>query len=328
MRNKFSYQSPLTDRVYMLTMETSPPFAAVDLGSNSFHMIIGRFRLGKLDVMAKFRDMVQLGTELDEANMLSSKAMQRGLTALQHFATLLIEHQPEGMRVVGTATLRNAKNGAEFTAAAEQILNYPIEIISGDEEAKLIYNGVFNSNAIADDENILVVDIGGRSTEIIYGTHRTSSSAVSLNIGCISATHDIFPHEVVMAKDILTGQTFIRKQLDNRIPQFTHIPARVFGASGTVKAIGKIVNDCAWSHDGYISRDSLDRLFASISNTSHLSELKFDDLSKKRMKVFPGGIILLREIFRSLKIEQMEISRGALREGVLFDLLAKYKARS
>jgi len=312
----------------MVTMEASPPFAAVDLGSNSFHMIIGRFRLGKLDVMAKCRDMVQLGTGLDKADMLSSEAMQRGLTALQHFNTLLTEHQPEGIRVVGTATLRNAKNGAEFTAAAEQILNCPIEIISGDEEAKLIYNGVFHSNVIADDENILVVDIGGRSTEIISGTHLTPSSAASVNIGCISATHGIFPDEGVIAEDILAGQTFIAKQLDSVISQFTHIPPRVFGASGTIKAVGKIVGDCAWSRDGYISRDSLDRLFTSISTVTHLSELKFGDLSKKRMKVFPGGIILLREIFRSLKIEQMEVSRGALREGVLFDLLAKYKAHS
>ncbi len=162
-----SYQTPLADRIDMLTMEASPPFAAVDLGSNSFHMIIGRFRLGKLDVMAKFRDMVQLGSGLDKSDILSNEASQRGLTALQHFSTLLTEHQPEGIRVVGTATLRNAKNGAEFTAAAEQILNCPIEIISGDEEAKLIYNGVFHSNAITDDENILVVDIGGRSTEVI-----------------------------------------------------------------------------------------------------------------------------------------------------------------
>ncbi len=151
---------------------------------------------------------------------------------------------------------------------------------------------------------------------------------MSVNIGCISATHGIFPDEAVIAKDILIGQAFIRKQLDRLISQFEPIPPRVFGASGTIKAVGKVIGDCAWSRDGYISRDSLDRLFTSISTASHLSELQFDNLSKKRMKVFPGGIILLREIFRSLKIEQMEVSRGALREGVLFDLLAKYKTRN
>ncbi len=310
----------------MLTMEASPAFAAVDLGSNSFHMIVARFRLGKLEVLAREREMVQLGAGLDSAGVLSNKARQKGFRCIENFQKIIEQHDLEGIRVVGTATLRKAVNGAEFSQAVEEILKCPVEIISGTEEARLIYDGVFNTNDIADDEPMLVVDIGGRSTEIISGTGMEVRPGASIDLGCISVTKGIFPQEVIVSQDILNGQKLIQGQLQDTRTQVEVIPSRVLGASGTIKAIGKIVTSCAWSTDGFITRDSLDRLFASISDATHFKQLKFDDLSKKRLEVFPGGIILLREIFRALGIEKMEVSKGALREGVLFDLLRKHKA--
>ncbi|MDD5275047.1 MAG: exopolyphosphatase [Methylovulum sp.] len=296
--------------------------AAVDLGSNSFHMIVCSLTEGKLKTLDQLKEMVRLASGLDSRNILDEPTQQRALACLERFGQRIRNFPPGSVRVVGTNTLRTAKNSQQFLLKAEQALNHPIHIISGIEEARLIYMGVafsLGSNA----NRRLVMDIGGGSTEYIIGTGDTPKEKESLYMGCVSVSNRFFP-EGKLSKVAFTRATlFAEQELEPFQQKFQQGNwDEAIGASGSLRAIAKVLQAKNWSNNG-ITRSGLDQLVGYLTNCSHINEINLPDLDPERLPVFTGGVAIAYATFKSLGIEQMTVSDGALREGLIQDLLGR-----
>lgn len=297
--------------------------AAVDLGSNSFHMIVARVTQGELQVVDRMREMVRIAAGLNKKYYLSAEVQERAIACLQRYAQRLGVMPPGSVRAVGTNTLRRARNAPAFLALAQQALGYPIEIISGQEEARLIYIGVAHS--LADDAHRrLVIDIGGGSTEFIIGEHFEPLHMESLEIGCVSGTLNFFPKGVISCAHWESAYIAASQELQAIAGQFRQRGWEVcIGASGTVKAIFDIVNAQQWGDS--ITLVGLRKLRARLLSAGHIRRLNLPELSSERAAVLPGGLAILLAIFDSLGIERMRVSDGALREGLLYDLLGRVR---
>ncbi len=298
--------------------------AAIDLGSNSFHMIISRLRDdGHFQVVDRLRDMVQLRAGLDQHGYLSEQAQQKAIACLARFGERINNLQANNVRIVGTNTLRVAKNSQSFLAKARKALNYPIEIIPGEEEARLIYLGVAHSLAF-DSSRRLVMDIGGGSTEFIIGEGFEGLRRESLEMGCVSFSQQFFANGWVsserMRLALITAGTRLRA-IQRPYRNMGWVDA--IGASGTIRCVANIVRENGWADDGVITPDSLDKLIEAIVSVKHIGELKLSGLSDERKSVLPGGVAVLKAAFDRLAIEKMTVSDGALREGLLYDLLGR-----
>ncbi len=297
--------------------------AAVDLGSNSFHMIIARLRDGHFQVMDRLREMVQLRAGIDRRGHLGKASQQRAIACLERFGER-IRDLPEGsVRVVGTNTLRVAKNSQEFLRKARKALGHPIEVIAGEEEARLIYLGV--SHALAfDNSRRLVMDIGGGSTEYIIGESDLWIERKSLSMGCVSFSQRFFPDGII--SPTMMKRAIMAANLELRAIQQPYRKAgwdEAVGASGTIRCAASIINEQGWAEDGTITAQSLDSLVNAIISVSHVSELNLLGLSPERASVLPGGVAVLKASFDRLQIDRMIVSDGALREGLLYDLLGR-----
>ncbi len=296
--------------------------AALDLGSNSFHMIVCSLTDGKLQILDRLREMVRLASGLDKRNILDVQTQTRALECLERFGQRIRNFPPESVRVVGTNTLRTAKNAGEFLTKAEQALNHPIDIISGIEEARLIYLGVAYS--LGHTSNVrLVMDIGGGSTEYIVGTGNTPLEKESLHMGCVSVSNAFFKGGKI-SKSAFAGATLFAEQ---RLEPFAKKFQRnrwdeAIGASGTLRAIDKVLKAKKWSNN-WITRSALEQLVDHIVRCHHVNDLKALDVNPDRLPVFPGGVAIVYATFKSLGIEQMTVSEGALREGLIQDLLGR-----
>lgn len=300
-----------------------PILAAIDLGSNSFHMIIARLRDGHFQVMDRLREMVQLRAGIDKRGHLDKASQQRAIACLERFGER-IRDLPEGsVRVVGTNTLRVAKNSQEFLRKAKKALGHPIEIVAGEEEARLIYLGV--SHALAfDNSRRLVMDIGGGSTEYIIGESDLWIERESLSMGCVSFSKRFFPNGEISPS--MMRKAVIAASLELRSIQQPYRKAgwsEVVGASGTIRCTASIIKEQGWAEDGTITAQALDKLVDTIAGVSHISELNLAGLSAERASVIPGGVAVLKASFDRLKIDRMIVSDGALREGLLYDLLGR-----
>jgi exopolyphosphatase/guanosine-5'-triphosphate,3'-diphosphate pyrophosphatase len=305
-------------------MQKKPPetVAAVDLGSNSFHMIVCSLKEGKLHTIDRLKEMVRLASGLDENNVLDTATQVRALACLERFGQRIRNFAPGSVHIVGTNTLRTAKNAPEFLVKAERALNHPIHIISGIEEARLIYVGVaasLGSNATTR----LVMDIGGGSTEYIIGTGNTPQEKESLHMGCVSVSNNFFKGGL-LSKDAFTQAVlFAEQQLEPFELKFQRKHwNEAIGASGSLRAIAKVLQAKNWSNNG-ITLDGLEKLVNHINQCSHINELRLPDLDPERLPVFAGGVAITYATFKSLGIEQMTVSDGALREGVIQDLLGR-----
>ena len=308
-------------RIVEQTDHSEHHYAALDLGSNSFHMIIASEEQGHVRILDRLREAVCLASGLDSENLLTDEAMDRALACITRFAQRLRDFPNRQVRVVGTNTLRKARNADKFLLRARSALGHPIEIIAGREEARLIYLGVVNSHTPPSD-NQLVVDIGGGSTEIIIGREEPLERE-SLHTGCVEQSLRFFEHGK------LSQERFDRAVLAARVEVAaiaTHFRrtgwSTAVGTSGTIKAIGNIVANQGWSRHG-ISADSLLELQRSMSDAGHTEMLQFEGLSRDRTPVFAGGVSVLRAVFEELGIESMQVSSGALREGLLHDLIGR-----
>ncbi len=294
--------------------------AAVDLGSNSFHLKIARVDDGgRLQVVDRLREMVRLAAGLDPVSgCLDEAAQARALDCLARFAQRLRGLPPEAVRVVGTNTLRQARNAEVFLERARRVLGFEIEIVSGREEARLIYRGVAAS--VSGDERRLVIDIGGGSTEVIVGEGLEPLERESLHMGCVSWTRDY------LAQAPLTDETWRRAVLAARA-QLEPVEARlravgwerVLGASGTIRAVAKILHAMG-GPAGRIQRKALQALTRRLVDEG-VSALP--GLDSARAPVFPGGLAVLSALFQGLGLEEMEVADGALREGLLLDLVGR-----
>ncbi|ABA58852.1 Exopolyphosphatase [Nitrosococcus oceani ATCC 19707] len=309
----------------MLSQRHPDTLAAIDLGSNSFHMIIARVvREGQLQVLDRLREMVQLAAGLDEAGCLSETAQERALNCLARFGQRLRHLPPWAIRAVGTNTLRQANNADEFLKRASAALGHPIEVIAGDEEARLIYLGV--SHALDfDNARRLVVDIGGGSTEFIIGEGAEEGRyRQSIEMGCVRYSRCFFPQGELNKAAMRQAEIAARTMLQDFEQSFRHLGwEEAIGASGTIRTVARVVAAQGWCGSGTITATSLKALVNRMIEAGHIKRLKFEGLSAERGPVFPGGVAVLKGIFESLGIERMMVSDGALREGLLYDLIGR-----
>lgn len=298
--------------------------AAIDLGSNSFHMIVAQIVDGQLRVLDRMREMVRLAAGLDKDNNLSPEAQQRAIECLQRFGQRLREMPPGSVRAVGTNTLRKARTSKNFLAAASAALGHPIEVIAGVEEARLIYLGV-SHGLPASDERRLVVDIGGGSTECIIGRQFEPQRMESLYMGCVSFSQAFFPEGIITEKKMRKAMLAARLELQTIENVYRRIGwGEAIGASGTIKAVGEVVNAMGWCN-GPITRQALRRLAEALIDAGDINKVTLEGMKDERRPVFAGGVAVLLSIFESLDIESMQVSDWALREGLLFDLLGRIR---
>jgi exopolyphosphatase/guanosine-5'-triphosphate,3'-diphosphate pyrophosphatase len=293
--------------------------AAIDLGSNSFHMVLGRVVGGKSVIIDRMKEMVQLGAGLGKDRMLSDASQQRALACIERFAQRAGSLPGENVRAVGTNTLRVARNGERFLERATQALGHPIEIISGVEEARLIYSGVMRDRP-AKDERLLVVDIGGGSTELIIGEGEKPLDLESLYMGSIDMMQRHFEDGKINAKRFRRAEVTAMQELERVQGRFRQLGwAASVGASGTVRAVARVALEHGWSTGG-ITRDALKKLREAVLDAGSLERLSFKGLSRARAAVLPGGLAVLSAIFETLEVDTMQVSQSALREGLLNDL--------
>jgi len=299
------------------------PIAAIDLGSNSFHLIVARVQNGNLQIIDKLREMVRLGEGLTPEKDLDPLVAERALACLERFGQRLGALPSANVRAVGTNTMRQIKPSNAFQSKAQQALGHPIEVIAGREEARLVYLGVAHGLA-AGDESRLVVDIGGGSTEVIIGQGFTPHQRESLHMGCVSMSRGFFENGVISAKAMQQAELACALQMHPIREQFKQGWSRAVGSSGTIKAIRAVVVEAGWSEAG-ISRESLDKLAAQLIEAGSLDKLSLKGLSDERKPVFPGGVAVLRAVFKNLDIEQMQVSDEALREGLIYDMIGRIR---
>jgi exopolyphosphatase / guanosine-5'-triphosphate,3'-diphosphate pyrophosphatase len=296
--------------------------AAIDLGSNSFHLIVARVEHGEMRPVEVLAEKVQLGAGLVD-NRLSPDAIERGLDCLARFAQMLGSVSAERIRVVGTNALRVADNRRDFTGPAQQILGAPVDVIYGREEARLVYLGV--AHTLADDaQSRLVIDIGGGSTELIIGQRFEPQRLESLQMGCVSFSDTCFPDGKI-SKDNYR-HAYIRARLEvSHIRYHFHAGHWVecVGSSGTLQAIETILVGQGWSDAG-INRKGLEKLEKRLLRFKRFDNISLEGLNTQRRNVIAAGVAIASALFDELGIKQMRTSRGALREGVIYDLMGRF----
>ncbi len=296
--------------------------AAVDLGSNSFHMIVCNINDGKLQTVDRLREMVRLASGLDEDKYLDKPTQTKALECLQRFGQRINGFPPGSVSIVGTNTLRTAKNSKQFLKKARKALGHPIHIISGIEEARLIYQGVAHS-LVSNANTRFVMDIGGGSTEYIIGTDDKPKFKESLNMGCVSVSNAFFKDGRVSKSAFNQAVLFAEQKLEPIQKRFNQSNwDEAIGASGSLRAIHKVLQATKWSNNG-ITLKGLDILVNHIIDKGHVNELNLPDLDTERLPVFPGGVAIVYASFKTLNIRQMSVSDGALREGLIHDLLGR-----
>ncbi len=285
-------------------------------------MKVARAEEHGITVIDRERDMVRLAAGLDASGLLTPEASERALGCLARFGERLRGLKPDNVRIVGTNALRKANNSREFIAEAEKALGFSIEIISGIEEARLVYLGAAQSLQ-GDRGRRMVIDIGGGSTEIIVADKSDPVFLESLYMGCVNSSEKFFPRGEInrlrMRRAILSAQL----ELEPYIATLKELSAQdIIGTSGTARAINNVIMENGWSDTG-ITRQSLEKLVRKIVKVGHSDNLKLSGLTEERRPVFAGGVAVLMAIFKALDLEFMRISGGSLREGVLHDLIGR-----
>jgi exopolyphosphatase/guanosine-5'-triphosphate,3'-diphosphate pyrophosphatase len=309
-------QSPTAKRVRHNTL------AAVDLGSNSFHLQVGRVEDGQIYLLDGLREPVRLGAGLTRDRKIDRATQLRALEALARFGERLRGFDPDSVRAVGTNTLRVAKNAPQFLAEARDVLGFPIEVIFGREEARLIYLGVSHTLP-ASEHRRLVVDIGGGSTEVIIGTGYEPELMESLPMGCVSYSLKYFADARVDKSSMKKAELAASNEVEGIVKAYRRAGWRgAVGSSGTAKSIGSVLVANGWSARG-VSAQGLEKLRERLIKAGNIERLSLPGLREDRKPILAGGVAILGAIFSVLEIEEMEVSEGALRQGVLHDLMGR-----
>lgn len=298
-------------------------YAVLDLGSNSFHMVIARCIDGATQIIYKNKKNIHLATGLNDKNELSESSISRGVECLALFAERLNGFPVENVRIVATHTLRIAKNRQKFLTAAAKVLPYPVEIISGQEEARLIYLGAMSSESTSEFDTKFVIDIGGGSTEIAIGKGNDLKPSIvaSRPMGCVTYTKQFFPNKIIDKASFQRAKLAATQQIENIINTIKKQNISVaFGTSGTIKSIYKILLDIGVS-DGIITPKRLDDLVSYVLEFKSFQDIDFPSLSDERKKVFVSGLAIFSGIFDALELQALHYCPFALREGVLYELI-------
>ena len=296
--------------------------AAIDLGSNSFHMVIAKLSLGEIRIVEKLGEKVQLAAGIDADNILSEEAQDRALECLSRFHQRVRHFEAEDVQIVGTNALRVAKNRREFVAKASDVMGFPLEIISGREEARLIYLGV--AHTMSDDEGKrLVVDIGGGSTELIIGERFETHVLESLHMGCVSYQKRYLDDGLVTKKNFDQAVLQASRELLNIKKLYRGIGwQNAVGSSGSIKAIASSLMFLGLS-EGEITFSGLKALRKKVIELGQVDRFGEIGVKADRLQVFPAGLAILYAVFKVLGIERMEFTSGALREGLLYDIVGR-----
>lgn len=296
--------------------------AAVDLGSNSFHLVVARHVHGQLVVIDRLREMVRLGSGVDANGRLDPVVAARALACLERFGQRLRAVRARNVRVVGTSALRTARRKQEFLASARRALGHPIEIVSGMEEARLIYSGV--AHVLPPDRGRrLVIDIGGGSTEVVIGEGYEALELASLHVGCVSLTQRFFADGRITAKRMQRARLAAQVELEPVQKAFLRRGwDQAFGSSGTVRAIMESLREID-AQTRVITIRGLTRLIGLLESAGHVRALRLLAVTEERRAVFPAGVAILLELMQALQIDAIRLSEGALRDGLLHDMLGR-----
>ncbi len=296
--------------------------AAVDLGSNSFHLVVARYEHGTLRLIDRLRDSVRMALGLRADGSLDPERRERALGCLARFGQRLRSIPPERVRAVATNSVRRLANPQSFLLPAETALGHPIEVVSGREEARLIYLGVAHDLAVAAQRR-LVVDIGGGSTEFIIGEGYEALETESLQMGCIASTLRFFGDGKFTPKRWRQAQTEIGVELQLFAADYKARGwGEAVGSSGTAKAIGAIAQANGWSEQG-ITAASIARLRDAILAAGSVENLRLAGLAEDRAPVIAGGVAIMEAIFATFSLEQMATCEAAMREGILYDMVGR-----
>lgn len=315
------------------TNDDGPTFAAIDLGSNSFRLETSRLARGRVVRVDYLKETVRLGGGIDIASRLGAAAMQRGWDCLARFGERLRGFAPERVRAVATQTLREALNRDEFLVPAQRLLGFPIEVIAGHEEARLIYGGVAHLLPQSD-ERRLVVDIGGRSTELALGQGTVPSKVESYPVGSVGLSLRHFVDGRLTRSSIEAATLAAQAVLEDALGVLAK-DARdaAYGSAGTVGAIANIVaarggapGTARRAAAPAVTRDALEALVDELVQAGHVDQLELPGLKDDRRAVIGGGVAALRAVFALAGIEAMQYARGALRHGVLYEMLERHAA--
>ena len=301
-------------------MQNGTLLAAIDLGSNSFRLEIGRHEHGQIRKVEYLKETVRQGNGLDEARNLTPEAMERGWACLARFAERLAGFKRGQVRAVATQTLREARNRDVFLKRAHEVLGFPIDVISGREEARLIYQGVAHLLPQSD-ERRLVVDIGGRSTELILGQGFDAQVLESYRVGSVAWSMKYFPEgqftEAAFERAHIAAQAVLDEALTLYAPDRWDV---AYGASGTIGAVGDVLSTAGFDAQ-VITRDGLEWLYDRLLAARSADRVRLEGLKDDRRPVIGGGLSVLRAVFDLLQIDELHPADGALRHGVLYDLL-------
>jgi len=296
--------------------------AAVDLGSNSFHMVVARYTHGQLVIIDRLREMVRLASGVEENGDIDKDVATRALACLERFGQRLREMKANGVRVVGTSALRLARHKKAFLVKAREALGHPIEIISGVEEARLIYSGVAHTMPTQPGRR-LVVDIGGGSTELIIGEGFVPHDLESVRLGCVAMSERFFGDGRITGKRLHRARVAARLELEPLQAAFKKRGwERAAGSSGTVRAIGEALRELDPALSG-ITPAGLERLLQYCIDAGQSRALTLKSIDEERRAVFPGGLAILSEIFEVLEVQEMRLADGAMREGLLYDMVGR-----
>jgi len=304
-------------------MKAYSTVAAVDLGSNSFRLQVARVEDDQLYPLDALKDTVRLAAGLSEDKVLDRETRERALASLRRFGERLRGLPREAVRVVATNTFRVAKNAAEFLLEAEQALGFPIEIVAGREEARLIYLGVSHSLP-ASREKRLVIDIDGGSTEFIIGTGHKPQLMESLYMGCVSYSRRFFPDGKISKNAMQRAELTARSEIQLiSSGYYAGHWSQAVGSSGSARALAEILEANGWAESG-ITRAGLDNLRAALIKAGTSDKLGIAGLRADRAPVLAGGFAIMAAAFAELGIETMTVVDTALREGVLYDMLGRF----
>jgi exopolyphosphatase/guanosine-5'-triphosphate,3'-diphosphate pyrophosphatase len=303
-------------------MKQGTLLAAIDLGSNSFRLEIGRYEHGQIQRIEYLKETVRQGSGFDENRNLSQESMVRGWECLARFAERIAGFHKSQVRAVATQTLREAKNREAFIKRGRDILGFPIEIISGSEEARLIYQGV-SQLLPTDNKRRLVIDIGGRSTELVLGQNLQAHVTGSYRVGSVAWSMKYFPDGAMTEQAFAKAEIAAKAVLEEAIEQYPRSKwVTAYGSSGTVGAVADVLQAEGWPA-GEVSLEGLNWLIKQLVRAGHVDHVRFLGLKEDRRAVIGGGASVLRALMVLLDIDTLHVAQGALRQGVLFEMVER-----
>ena len=310
-------------RSAVLPLQDGDLLAAIDLGSNSFHMVVARYVLGQLRTVDRLREMVRLAEGLDARRGLTPEVRQRALACLSRFGQRLRDIPPQRARAIATNTVRQLANPEAFLMPAETALGHAIEVVSGREEARLVYLGVAHAQPPRPDQLRLVIDIGGGSTECIIGSGFEPLERESLQAGCVASTRRFFADGKLTKKRWAGALTEVTAEFQQFAGLYRHLGwDEALGSSGTNKAIGEICAALKLTK-GAITSEALPQVRDRLLAAGHIDAIDLPGLSVERRPIIAGGVLVLEAAFDALALRRMAVSKAALREGVLYDMLGR-----